>query len=160
LHSLCPVRALKYYLARSKSVRKEGVSRLFVTLATGRQGHAIASLSTGRWLTDLIGKAYVHYGRTPAEVKAHSTRVVSTLRANLRGAQIQDIYNAATGASGHAFVKHYRRDVVNDNMSSISSHVWGAARPLSGPEVAQEKPPTFRSLRRSRIWFPRKGVAM
>jgi hypothetical protein len=129
MHSLCPVRALKYYLARSKSVRKEGVSQLFVTFATGRQGNAIARASTSRWLTDVIGKAYVHYGRTPPKVKAHSTRAVSTSMANLRGARMQDIYNAATWASGHAFVKHYRLDVVNDNMSSISSHVLGAARP-------------------------------
>jgi hypothetical protein len=133
MHSLCPVRALKYYLAQYKAVRKPEVNQLFVTFAKGRQGNPLSKVSVSRWLTDVIRFAYVHFGRTPPEVKAHSTRGVSTSMANLRGAQTQDIYNAATWASGHAFVKHYRMDVVNDRMSSISSHVLGAARALQDP---------------------------
>ena len=133
LHSLCPVRAIKYYLVKSKAVRKAEVNQLFVTIAKGRQGKALSKASVSRWLTDVITMAYVHFGKSPPEVKAHSTRAVATSMANLRGAQTQDIYNAATWASGHTFVKHYRLDVVNERMSSISSTVLGAARVRPDP---------------------------
>ncbi len=56
LHMLCPVRALKLYVDRSKVWRKS--SQLLVSFGAGRRGLATSKQRISHWVRDTISLAY------------------------------------------------------------------------------------------------------
>ena len=103
----CPVRALKWYLHRTKSFRT--CQNLFLTTVSP---HRAASRSTlARWLTDCISLA----GSDALSVgpfSAHQTRALSSSWALFNGASIDSILQAAFWSNPNSFIACYLKDVV------------------------------------------------
>ncbi len=98
LHMLCPVRALKLYVDRSKVWRKS--SQLFVCFGAGRRGLATSRIS--HWVRDAISMAYEARNLpSPLSLRAHSTRGVASSQALFRGVPLEDICVAAGWSTPH-----------------------------------------------------------
>ena len=122
-NTLCPIRALKHYIALTKRVRGD-CFYLFMPYAPGKSGKQVSTVRIGGWLIQAIKDAYIHFGRKPPEgLKPHTLRAVATSAAALRGSTIEDIRRAATWASGYVFAKHYKLDMVPQDVGCISTKV-------------------------------------
>ena len=100
----CPVRALKWYVERSKPVRTS--DKLFILL---RRPFTPASRSTlSRWIVNLI-KLFTQEGET---VRAHDLRGHATSKAWFGLIQLEDIMKAAAWRTPSSFVSHYLTDTV------------------------------------------------
>ncbi len=120
LHMLCPVRALKLYVDRSKVWRKS--SQLFVCFGAGRRGLATSKQRISHWVRDAISLAYEARNLpSPLSLRAHSTRGVASSQALFRGVPLEDICVAARWSSPHTFVKFYNLDVDTAPGSQILS---------------------------------------
>ena len=109
-HMLCPVRALRIYMDRTKPHRK--TSQLFVSWAPKTLGKAVTKARISQWLVEAIERAYVCKGvQPPLRVKAHSTRGVAASWALSKGVSIQDLCTAASWGSSSTFARYYMLDV-------------------------------------------------
>ncbi len=99
LHMLCPVRALKLYVVRSKVWRKS--SQLLVCFCAGRRGLA-TSISLAYEARNLP---------SPLSLRPHSTRGVASSQALFRGVPLEYICVAAGWSSPHTCVRFYNLDV-------------------------------------------------
>ncbi len=110
LHMLCPVRALKLYVDRSKVWRKS--SQLLVCFGAGRRGLATSKQRISHWVRDAISLAYEARNLpSPLSLRAHSTRGVASSQALFRGVPLEDICVAAGWSSPHTFVRFYNLDI-------------------------------------------------
>ncbi len=122
LHMLCPVRALKLYVDRSKVWRKS--SQLLVCFGAGRRGLATSKQRISHWVRDAISLAYEARNLpSPLSLRAHSTRGVASSQALFRGVPLENIFVAAGSSSPHTFVKFYNPDIDTAPGSQILS-VW------------------------------------
>ena len=112
LATLCPVRAIKLYLDRTKPFRKD--NNLFCSYALGHQGFKVTSQSISRWVRDAICFAYQQQGiQIPrSEIKAHSTRAVAASLASIQGVSPRDLCKAAMWSDTSVFAKFYRLDML------------------------------------------------
>ncbi len=98
LHLLCPVRALKLYVDRSKVWRKS--PQLLICFGAGRRGLATSKQRISHWVRDAISLAYeVLNLPSPLSLRAHSTRGVASSQALFRGVPLEDICVAAGWSS-------------------------------------------------------------
>ncbi len=110
LHMLCPVRALKLYVDRSKVWRKS--PQLLICFGAGRHGLATSKQRISHWVRDAISLAYeARKLPSPLSLRAHSTRGVASSQALFRGVPLEDICVAAGWSSPHTFVRFYNLDV-------------------------------------------------
>ena len=122
-HTVCPVRALKYYLEKTKDLRKPDCNRIFVATSGRSVGSSVKTCTISSWIRHTIQNAYEHMGRDPPAVRAHSVRGMATSLALSKGICVQDICRAATWSSEHVFVKHYKLDVLPASAASLSNAV-------------------------------------
>jgi hypothetical protein len=127
----CPVRALLFYLDRTKSIRKD--SQLLVSYKSGQLGGKVSKSTIARWIQDTISLSYSLMGRDlpVSSVKAHSTRAVASSLADLKGVSPSDLCRAATWSSSSVFAKHYRLNMTAGR--SVSTQVISAA--VAGPRL-------------------------
>ncbi len=110
LHMLCPVRALKLYVDRSKVWRRS--PQLLICFGAGRCGLATSKQRISHWVRDAISLAYeARELPSPLSLRAHSTRGVASSQALFRGVPLEDICVAAGWSSPHTFVRFYNLDV-------------------------------------------------
>ncbi len=110
LHMLCPVRALKLYVDRSKVWRKS--PQLLICFGAGRRGLSTSKQRISHWVRDAISLAYeARELPSPLSLRAHSTRGVASSQALFRGVPLEDICVAAGWSSPHTFVRFYNLDV-------------------------------------------------
>ncbi len=110
LHLLCPVRALKLYVDRSKVWRKS--PQLLICFGAGCRGLATSKQRISHWVRDAISLAYeVRNHPSPLSLRAHSTRGVASSQALFRGVPLEDICVAAGWSSPHTFVRFYNLDI-------------------------------------------------
>ncbi len=110
LHMLCPVRALKLYVDRSKVWRKS--PQLLICFGAGRRGLATSKQRISHWVRDAISLAYeARELPSPLSLRAHSTRGVASSQALFRGVPLEDICVVAGWSSPHTFVRFYNLDV-------------------------------------------------
>ncbi len=122
LHLLCPVRALKLYVDRSKVWRKS--PQLLICFGAGRSGLATSKQRISHWVRDAISLAYEARNLpSPLSLRAHSTRGVASSQALFRGVPLEDICVAAGWSSPHTFVRFYNLDVDTAPGSQVLS-VW------------------------------------
>ncbi len=122
LHMLCPVRALKLYVDRSKVWRKS--PQLLICFGAGRRGLATSKQRISHWVRDAISLAYeARELPSPLSLRAHSTRGVASSQALFRGVPLEDICDAAGWSSPHTFVRFYNLDVDTAPGSQVLS-VW------------------------------------
>ena len=122
MHSLCPVRALDIYVARTAEIRKD--QQLFVCYGKGQRGKKVSSQRVAHWLCDGITLAYEVAGLTlPGKVKGHSTRAIGASAALFKGASVGDICDVATWSSPLPFQRFYLRNMVSTSVAhSVLAH--------------------------------------
>ncbi len=109
LHMLCPVRALKLWIAPRFGENPPSYWSVLMLVATGL---ATSKQRISHWVRDAISLAYeVRKLPSPLSLRAHSTRGVASSQALFRGVRLEDICVAAGWSSPHTFVKFYNLDV-------------------------------------------------
>lgn len=126
LHSLDPVRALKFYLERTKHIRT--TQSLFILPTGPRKGSPAPKVTISRWIKEAIRRAYIAKGKpSPLQVRAHSTRAVSTSWAFRNRASAEQLCKAATWSSIHSFTKFYNFEVFAADSAHFGRKVLQAA---------------------------------
>ncbi len=106
LASLCPVRALRQYVDRTRSFRTS--EQLFVCYGGQQKGNAVSKQRMAHWIVDAITLAYEAQGvPCPLRLRAHSTRGVASSWALAHGASLADICRAAGWATPNTFARFY-----------------------------------------------------
>ena len=106
---LCPVRAVKIYLNKTKSLRKRR-KRLFIP-TPGDQDLAKPTLS--RWVKYAIKNAYDTISKNPLSLfkpRAHELRAISASWAYMNYIPLDEILKSAVWSSTSLFALHYLRD--------------------------------------------------
>ena len=107
---LCPVRAVKIYLNKTKSLRKHRKIRLFIP-TQGDQDLAKPTLS--RWVKYAIKHAYSSLSKNPNRLfkpRAHELRALSAPWAYMNYIPLEEILKSAVWSSSSLFASHYLRD--------------------------------------------------
>ncbi len=121
---LCPVRALRICVDRTRSVRSS--EQLFVChggkqKGKGREGKAVSKQRLAHWIVEAVALTYQSQGEPcPLGVRAHSIRSVASSHALAHGASLADICRAAGWATPNTFARFY-----NLRIEPVSSRVWG-----------------------------------
>ncbi|KAI2655793.1 ORF V: Enzymatic polyprotein [Labeo rohita] len=125
---LCPVRALRIYVDRTRSFRRS--EQLFVCFGGQQKGNAVSKQRLAHWVVDAISLAYESQGEPcPLGVRAHSTRSVASSYALAHGASLADICRAAGWATPNTFARFY-----NLCVEPVSSRVLSMFPPVNlGP---------------------------
>jgi len=107
---LCPVRALRLYLTRTKTLR-QARRRLFVSVNPG-YSRDISKATISRWLVSTVKQAYQAANVPLANsIKAHELRAIGTSLAESRGLTVDRIMLAAGWVSHSTFTHFYLRDI-------------------------------------------------
>ena len=142
---LCPVRAVKIYLNKTKSLRKHR-KRLFIP-TQGDQDLAKSTLS--RWVKYAIKHAYDSISKNPNRLfkpRAHELRALSASWAYMNYIPLEEILKSAVWSSSSLFASHYLRDFreQTENLRAM------------GPIIAAQKVvgavPTWSPTRTSDTW--------
>ncbi len=116
---LCPVRALRIYVTRTRSVRSS--EQLFVCHGGQQKGKAVSKQRLAHWIVEAVALAYQSQGEPcPLGVRAHSTRSVASSHALAHSASLADICRAAGWATPNTFARFY-----NLRVEPVSSRVLG-----------------------------------
>ncbi len=95
INSLCPVRALRIYMDRTKGFRKS--NQLFISWAPSHKGRALTHQRLSHWMVEAIILVYESHGLQPLErLRAHSTRGMATSWALFKGTSVRDICAAVS----------------------------------------------------------------
>lgn len=108
LHNLCPVRAIKTYIQRTKDVRK--CRHLLVSYKKGSQGFRISKKRISAWIVEFIQLCYQQQGLEPPNyksLKAHGTGAQASSWA-VAGVDPLRICKSAVWTNLHTFGNHYR----------------------------------------------------
>ena len=108
---LCPIRAIKIYLNRTKLVRKNR-TRLFIPIGD----HDINKSSISRWVKFAIKSAYKGISSTPCKLfkpRAHEHRALASSWAYLNSIPLEEVLQAAFWSNSNVFAVHYLRDFGN-----------------------------------------------
>ena len=101
----CPVRALKWYIERTKPIRKS--ERLFLL---PRSPFTPASKMTiSRWIVNII-RPHIQAGES---LRAHDLRGHTTSKAWFNNVPLEEIMKAAAWKTPSSFVSHYLTDTVS-----------------------------------------------
>ena len=103
----CPVRALKYYLDRTKD-RRSG-EHLFIITQDPFSG--ASSQTIARWIVQAIRSAGAEALTDDRRPHAHDTRGISASWALFNGAPTSDIMRAAFWSTPNTFISYYLRDI-------------------------------------------------
>ena len=114
----CPVRTLKFYLSRTKALRK-GRDQLFLS---SRPPYNPASRATiANWVKSVVKSAYSNNGKATPVFRAHSTRAISCSWALYGGATLADIVGSAGWQGSTTFQRVYMRDVLASNGGHVDT---------------------------------------
>ncbi len=115
---LCPVKALRIYVTRTRSVRSS--EQLFVCHGGQQKGKAVSKQRLAHWIVEAVALVYQSQGEPcPLGVRAHSTRSVASSHALAHGASLADICRAAGWATPNTFTRFY-----NLRVKPVSSVCW------------------------------------
>ncbi|XP_072165932.1 uncharacterized protein [Diadema setosum] len=118
----CLVKALKWYLDRTKSLRKD--DQLFIIT---REPYTAASRdSISRWIVEAIQASGTEALLPGANPRAHDTRGISTSWALFQGVPLAEIQKAAYWHSSNSFISHYLRDIPAGEESFASAVLTAA----------------------------------
>lgn len=129
----CPVRALKWYLKRTKGLRQ--TQQLFITSAPP---HGPAAKDTvSRWIASVIRSAHKkHHDRlTGSRVRAHDVRAHTSSWAFYKGSSIDDIMQTVGWSSATTFQKVYLKDVLVSRRGGVATAALSAGRRRSVMEL-------------------------
>ena len=103
----CPVRALRWYLDKTMTIRGE-IQQLFVT--SQKPYRAAAKSTLAGWIVDTIARSGAV---SPSAVapRAHSVRAYSASWAFAKGLSTKEILNTVSWRTDSAFIKIYLKDL-------------------------------------------------
>ena len=128
---LCPVRAVREYLRRTRSHRPR-LARLFLT--TGYQRKGVSKNTISFWLRQVIRKAYESSGEElPPRYRAHETRSIATSAEFRRNFAVGQVMRAAVWARQTTFTSFYLRDVTHRYLDTFSLGPVVAAQQVLQP---------------------------
>ena len=109
----CPIRALKWYLDKTKTIRGQEKA-LFIS---SKEPHSkAAKLTIAGWVKEAIAGTYRDLPleeRLAMNIRAHDTRGVAASWARAAGVSIPEIMNAAAWSTPVTFAKFYLKDLPN-----------------------------------------------
>ena len=103
----CPVRALRWYLDKTQTVRGDA-QQLFVT--TQKPYRAAAKSTLAGWIVDAIASSGA-VSSSAAAPRAHSVRAYSASWAFAKGLSVREIMNTVSWRSDSTFTKIYLKDL-------------------------------------------------
>ena len=127
---LCPVRSLKIYLDRTRSLRSKSNLRLFLPVKKGLVDISAKTISS--WLCRTIRLAYESSGEeflANHSVKAHEVRALASSWALFNSASLSEILSAGFWRCQDSFISFYLR-----SMSSQAENLYSL-----GPIVAAQQ---------------------
>ena len=110
--SLCPVRALRYYLDRTSDIR-QGKQLVFVSFKKGFDKD-ISPATISSWIKQTVILCYElsdHHAHTLHQVKAHDVRAFAASKAFQSGVSLEQILSACHWKSHNTFTQFYLKDV-------------------------------------------------
>ena len=110
--SLCPVRALRYYLDRTSDLR-QNKELVFVSFKKGFDKE-IFSATVSSWIKQTVILCYElsdHQSLTLHQVKAHDVRAFAASKAFQSGVSLDQILSACHWKSHNTFTQFYLKDV-------------------------------------------------
>ena len=133
--TLCPVRALRYYLSRTESLLK-GREKLFIAYKPGHTGEIVpATISS--WLKQVIRFAYqqVKPGTLQTlQVSGHSVRATASSWAAIGGASVDQILHACHWRSHNTFTSFYLKDIAWEDAQNFTLGPFVAAQSIVQPQ--------------------------
>ena len=114
--SLCPVRALKVYLEKTKSMRK-GKALLFVSL---REGYSkdFTRITISQWIKHTIQTCYQSSDTADqqvTQVRAHDVRAMAASLAFKGGISLEQVLSSCYWKSHNTFTNFYLKDICWEN---------------------------------------------
>ena len=114
--SLCPVRALRIYLDRTKTLRK-GKNLLFISL---REGYSrdISRITISQWIKQTVQTCYQLADDTDqqvAQIRAHDVRAMAASLAFKGGVSLEQILGSCYWRSHNTFTSFYLKDLCWEN---------------------------------------------
>jgi hypothetical protein len=109
---LCPIRALRYYLRRTKEQRS--TKKLFLSTLAPFQGITAQTLS--KWIKDTVHICYARAtdgNRAHAQIRAHDLRGFATTWAFRNNVKLLDILKAGTWKRHTTFTDFYLKDLTS-----------------------------------------------
>ena len=110
--SLCPVRALRYYLKNTENIRGDR-KKLFVSYKKGYDKE-ICMNTVSSWIKKTVVKAYedsTDFDHRVTKVKAHQVRGMAASLALHSNASMEDIMTACSWKSPSTFARFYLKDI-------------------------------------------------
>ena len=110
--SLCPVRALRYYLDRTSDLRQDK-ELVFVSFKKGFDKD-ISPATISSWIKQTVILCYElsdHHAHTLHQVKAHDVRAFAASKAFQSGVSLDQILSACHWKSHNTFTPFYPKDV-------------------------------------------------
>ena len=110
--SLCPVRALRYYLDKTSDIR-QGKELVFVSFKKGFDKD-ISPATISSWIKQTVILCYElsdHHAHTLHQVKAHDVRAFAASKAFQSGVSLDQILSACHWKSHNTFTQFYLKDV-------------------------------------------------
>ena len=137
---LCPIRAIKIYLNRTKLVRKNR-TRLFIPVIGD---HDINKSSISRWVKFAIKSAYKGISSTSCKLfkpRAHELRALASSWAYLNSIPLEEVLQAAFWSNSNVFAVHYLRDFGNQkaNLRALGP-VIAAQKRIGGAQQSSSPP--------------------
>lgn len=126
--TLCPVRALKYYLKRTESYRGN-CQKLFLSLAPG-PAKEVSKVTLSNWIKDTIRQAHAQAKEEDAlliKCSTHELRALATSALFKQTHSLTAVMEAACWRSHSTFSQFYLRDltITNQEFSSLGPLVAG-----------------------------------
>ncbi|MGH0134155.1 UNVERIFIED_CONTAM: hypothetical protein FKN15_029288 [Acipenser sinensis] len=130
LNLLCPIRALRNYIDRTKAVCKS--DQLFVGHGPRSLGLGLSTHRLSHWVVDTMVAAYADEGlKSPAHLSAHSVKGMATSWALFRGAMLAEICDAASWATPLTFTRFHSLNVASLGRPTLGTRVLAEAQASS-----------------------------
>ena len=126
---LCPVRAVRIYMRRTKDMR-EGKKALFVSIRPGIRREICRNTISG-WVVKTIHSCYEATSLNPPEgVRAHDVRSQAASLAFADRAALEDIMQACTWKTPNSFISYYLKDLTaqRDGLNKLGPLVAAGRR--------------------------------
>ena len=132
--SLCPVRALRYYLDRTSDIR-QGKELVFVSFKKGFDKD-ISPATISSWIKQTVILCYElsdHQAHTLHEVKAHDVRAFAASKAFQSGVSLEQILSACHWKSHNTFTQFYLK-----NLAWADSELYHLGPVVAAQQIHQQ----------------------
>ena len=125
---ICPFRALRAYMDRTKPMRKDKLNKLWLSIAKKDDAKTEVTTQTmAHWIKETLIKA----GITPGIYTAHSTRGAATSKAHWAALPAETILRQARWTNAATFARFYKRPILQKDGPSFQDTVLATRYPAA-----------------------------